>query len=209
MTVCLIEDDVAVRQSTRALMEAAGFQVQEYVSADVFLADEFALMNFDCVVSDIRMPGLSGMELLAELRRRTCEVPVILVTGHGDVPMAVQAIREGAMDFLEKPVDADALFHSLVRAVAKSQERSSREAEVRRARNLVQSLTPREHSVLEQLVLGHPNKMAAIALGISPRTVEIHRASIMRKFNADNLADIARICLVADPSFAQKLARAD
>jgi FixJ family two-component response regulator len=208
MTVCLIEDDAAVRVSTRALLEAAGFEVQDYVSAEVFLADEFARERCDVIVSDIRMPGLSGLELMIELKQRGWQAPVILVTGHGDVPLAVRAISEGALDFLEKPVDAETLLQGVMRAMAKSKDRSNRDAGAQRAQAMVASLTPRELAVVEQLVLGHPNKVAAKALGISPRTVEIHRASIMRKFDAMNLADMARVYLTANPAFTQKLTRA-
>jgi two-component system response regulator FixJ len=192
--VLVVDDDESVRDSTRALLESAGYSVKDYASAKAALADN--LSDAGCVIADIRMPEMDGLKLQEELSRRS-PIPMIVITGHGDVPLAVRAMKAGALDFIEKPFDDEVLLHSVRRAVELAAHTWSRDAEARAAEQLLAQLTPRERNVLEQLVAGCSNKIAAHALGISPRTIEIHRANIMDKMKARSLSDLVRITLVA------------
>jgi two-component system, LuxR family, response regulator FixJ len=172
LPVHIIDDDEAARQSLAFMLEAYGLEVVAHDSASAFLA-EAPTEGIGCIVTDVRMPGLSGMELLVELKQRQLVVPVILVTGHGDVPMAVEAMRIGAADFLEKPYDDSAMCRSV--RLALERNHNQREIDGRRQdiRRRLDSLSPREMQVLEGLVAGHANKRIAFDLDISPRTVEI------------------------------------
>ena len=193
--VYIVDDDAAVRDSLRMLLESAGYAVQVYDAARSFLSD--AAMDGGCLVVDIRMPGMSGLELQEELTHRNIALPVIIMTGHGDVPLAVRTMQAGAVDFMEKPFDDQRMLDSIARALQIGIEKRSRAGEAQAARDLLSLLTPREREVLDQLVQGHPNKIVAHELGISPRTVEIHRANIMDKLQARNLSDIVRTALAA------------
>ena len=161
-----------------------------------FLSD--ADMDRGCLIVDIRMPGMSGLELQEELVRRNISLPVIVITGHGDVPLAVRAMTAGAVDFIEKPFDDQRMLDSIARALQIGHQKRSRAGEAQAARDLLGLLTPREREVFDQLVKGHPNKIVAHELGISPRTVEIHRSNIMDKLQARNLSDLVRTALAAD-----------
>ena len=194
--VYIVDDDFAVRDSLRMLLESAGYAVQEFDTARSFLSD--ADLDQGCLVVDIRMPAMSGLELQEELVRRNVALPVIVITGHGDVPLAVRAMTAGAVDFIEKPFDDQRKLDSVARAFQIGSQKRSRAGEAQAARDLLASLTPRENDVLVQLVKGQPNKIVAHELGISPRTVEIHRASIMDKLKARNLSDIVRTALAAE-----------
>jgi two-component system response regulator FixJ len=194
--VYIVDDDAAVRDSLRMLLESAGYSVHGYETARSFLSD--AEMDRGCLVADIRMPGMSGLELQEELVRRSIALPVIVITGHGDVPLAVRAMTAGAVDFIEKPFDDQRMLDSIARALQIGNQKRSRAGEVQAARDLLALLTPRERDVFEQLVKGHPNKIVAHELGISPRTVEIHRANVMDKLQARNLSDIVRTALAAN-----------
>ena len=194
--VYIVDDDAAVRDSLRMLLESAGYAVQGFDTARSFLSD--ADLDRGCLVVDIRMPGMSGLELQEELGRRDVALPVIVITGHGDVPLAVRAMTAGAVDFIEKPFDDQRMLDSISRAFQIGSQKRSRAGEAQAARDLLALLTPRENDVLVQLVRGQPNKIVAHELGISPRTVEIHRASIMDKLKARNLSDIVRTALAAE-----------
>ncbi len=193
--VYIVDDDAAVRDSLRMLLESAGHAVRDFDSARSFLAD--ADMDRGCLVVDIRMPGMSGLELQEELVRRNLSLPVIVITGHGDVPLAVRAMTAGAVDFLEKPFNDRRILDSIARALLIGNRKRSLAGEAQTARDLLGLLTPRERDVFDRLVKGQANKMAAHELGISPRTVEIHRSNIMDKLQARNLSDLVRTALAA------------
>jgi two-component system response regulator FixJ len=195
-TIFVVDDDAAIRDSLRMMLEASGYTVRDFASAQAFLSDA-NLQDAGCLIVDIRMPGMGGLELQEELMRRKANVPVIVMTGHGDVPLAVRAMRAGAMDFVEKPFDEERMLQSVADALEAGQRAQSRAAEAKAARELLSLLTPREREILDQLVKGHANKVVAHQLGISPRTVEIHRASIMEKLHARNLSNVVRTALAA------------
>lgn len=194
--VFIVDDDPPVRESLRVLLEASDYSVKTYGSARYFLAE---LENAQgCLITDIRMPEMTGLDLQEELNRRGVTMPVIMITGHGDVGLAVRAMKAGAMDFIEKPFDDQLLLTSLKRAFEIGRRARDRASEVRSAREVLARLTPRELDVLNLLVKGHPNKIAAFELGISPRTIEIHRSNIMDKTNAQSLSDLVRISIMAN-----------
>lgn len=189
----LVEDDRAMRESLVELLEDAGYTVRAYPRAEELLALGGALEN-GCVVSDVRMPGVDGLTLLRRLRASGSTIPLILITGHGDISMAVAAMKAGAVDFLEKPFEADILLAAVEDARRhRTKEINVDEAELA-TRNL-NKLTTREHEVFERLVRGESNKAIAVQLGISPRTVEFHRAHIMDKMAARGLPDLVRAWL--------------
>jgi two-component system response regulator FixJ len=195
LKIFIVDDDPGVRRSLRALLESANFQVHDFPSAKAFLAGD--IKSGGCLIADIRMPEMSGLELQEDLIRRGIEMPVIIITGHGDVPLAVRAMRAGAIDFIEKPFDDELLLASLRKALDVGRRQRDRTAEAQQALELISQLTPRERQVLEQLVAGRSNKLAAYELSISPRTIEIHRARIMDKLNARSLSDLVRTALAA------------
>jgi two-component system, LuxR family, response regulator FixJ len=200
--IFIVDDDAGVRRSLRALLESAHFLVRDYPSAKAFLADNIKAGG--CLIVDIRMPEMNGLELQEEVLKRAISLPVIIITGHGDVPLAVRAMRAGAIDFIEKPFDDESLFASIRRALEAGRLERNRTAEAQAALESISLLTPRERQVLEQLIAGRSNKLAAYELAISPRTIEIHRAHIMDKLNARSLSDLVRTALAASlPPFAQ------
>jgi two-component system response regulator FixJ len=194
--VFIVDDDADIRDSLQLLLEVAGFKVRNFTSAKLFLADDSS--KHGCLIADIRMPDMSGLELQEEVARRHLDLPVIIMTGHGDVPLAVRAMKAGAVDFLEKPFDEEKMLTSVRRALEIGSKARSRVAEAKAAKNLLASLTPRERGVLDKLVQGRSNKVVAYELGISPRTVEIHRAHIMGKMEASSLSDLVRVVLAAE-----------
>ncbi len=193
-TVLLVDDDPAVRDSLGALLESAGFTVRGFDSSRKLLADP-ALATAGCLIVDIRMPEMDGLTLQEELAGRKIGLPVIIITGHGDVPLAVRAMKAGAVDFIEKPFDDELLLTSVKRALAMSGQSRSQASFVQSAERHIAQLTARERQVLGQLVAGRPNKIIAYELGISPRTVEIHRAHLMEKMQAKSLSDLVRMAL--------------
>ncbi|HWD27994.1 MAG TPA: response regulator [Rhizomicrobium sp.] len=193
--IFLVDDDPDVRDSMRALLESADYQVKDFGSAKDFLADRGT--HGHCLIADIRMPEMDGLALQEEVVRRKLGLPVIIITGHGDVPLAVRAMKAGAIDFIEKPFDDEMMLSSIHRALEIGSKTRSEAAEAAAAERLLGLLTPRERNVLDQLVVGRSNKVAAYELGISPRTIEIHRAHIMDKMNARSLSDLVRISLAA------------
>lgn len=195
LVVHVIDDDEAMRHSLSFLFRTAGIQAETYESAGSFL-DALPQVRMGCVVTDVRMPGLSGMDLLRRLKEQGIALPVIVITGHGDVPLAVEAMKLGAADFLEKPFDDEVLLgavRSAFNAGADDQKRQALKAAIG-AR--LASLSNRERDVLHGLVSGNPNKTIAHDLGISPRTVEIYRANVMTKMQAASLSELVRMALV-------------
>jgi two-component system response regulator FixJ len=197
--VHVIDDDEAVRESIDFLLRSAGLSVRTYDSATSFL-DAAPKIGAGCIITDVRMPGLSGIDLLRRLKDMQIGLPVIVITGHGDVPLAVEAMKFGAVDFLEKPFDDDVLLASVRAALNRSEESAAVEAERAELRTRIAALTQRERDVLEGLVAGHPNKIIAFKLEISPRTVEIYRANLMTKMKAGSLSELVRMALVAAPA---------
>ena len=190
-TVFIVDDDSAVRDGLQALLEAKGFAVACYGSAEDFLADVDPASS-GCIVADVRMPGMSGLDLQREVKRRALTLSIVVITGHGDVPLAVAALKAGAIDFLEKPFDADAIVASVEEALRRTKQAQpaiDRPALAARVREL----TAREREVMDLVVAGHPNKVVAHRLGIAVRTVEIHRARVMDKTGARTPVDPARI----------------
>jgi two-component system response regulator FixJ len=194
--ILIVDDDPAVRDSLRVLLESSGFAVREHDSAKSVLSDP-ALGSALCLIADIRMPEMDGLQLQEELNRRNSGLPVIVVTGHGDVPLAVRAMKAGASDFLEKPFDEELLLGAVRRAKAASDQARVQNETADTAARLIAQLTPRELDVLKHLVAGRSNKVIAYELSISPRTVEIHRAHLMDKMEARSLSDLIRMALAA------------
>ncbi|HVY79589.1 MAG TPA: response regulator transcription factor [Steroidobacteraceae bacterium] len=193
-TVYIIDDDNGVRTSIRVLMKSVGLPAATFASAQEFLASYNPAMA-GCVVLDIRMPGMSGMELQEALNERGAVIPVIFVTGHGDVPMAVEAMRHGAFDFLQKPFRDQDLIDRVQAALARDRETREELKEHSRIRARIATLTPREKEVLDLLTVGKANKMMAQDLGLSQRTVEIHRAHVMEKMGAKSVAQLVRMVM--------------
>lgn len=191
-TVCIIDDDEAIRESLRLLLYAEGLGSVCYESADAFL-DHEEPTPFECLLLDIRMPGTDGLELFRILKRRQLAQPVIFITGHGDIPLAVSAIKQGAFDFLTKPFRDGELVEKVNAAINhfRSSQKELRDLEELQAR--ADSCTPRERDVMILLAAGLPNKGIAESLGISPRTVEIHRAHVMDKMAATSLPALVRM----------------
>lgn len=192
--VYVVDDDDAVRDSLAALLESAGFEPVTFESGDAFL-HAGTLAGVGCIVSDIRMPGLDGLQLQEALNARQVALPLLFITGHGDVPIAVSAMKAGAVDFIEKPFEEHTLLAAVRRAVGLSQVSQQREQEAAAIRQRIGELTQREHEVMICLAQGKQNKVIAIELGISPRTVEIHRARVMEKIAARSLSDVVRAAL--------------
>ena len=193
--VHVIDDDDALRDSLRFLLTSAKFHVETYESATAFLA-ALPQIKGGCIVTDVRMPRLSGIELLRRLKSMSIDLPVIVMTGHGDIALAVDAMKDGAIEFLEKPFDDEVLLKAVRVALDRYGIEAKKEAEKAQIRERLDSLSQREREVLEGLVAGHPNKIIASDLKISPRTVEIYRAHVMIKMNADSLSDLVRMSLL-------------
>ncbi len=195
----VVEDDQPMRDSLVELLEEAGYRAQAYENAQELLACGPAAEP-GCVVSDMRMPGIDGMGLLRGLQAGGIALPLILITGHGDIAMAVNAMKAGAVDFLEKPFEPDALLGAIARALRLRSISAGEEEGAAAARQRLEKLTLRELEVLRQLVAGESNKEIAEKLGISPRTVEFHRANIMEKTGAASLPELVRVWLSAAPA---------
>ena len=191
MIVALIDDDAAVLHSMRLLIESRGISVSCYESAEAFL-DGYTDQHPSCIVADVRMPGMTGLELQRELKSRKEKSPLILISGHADVSMAVAALKEGAFDFFEKPYDGQRLAASVADAVEKGRQRSSEDNERIDVAERVRMLSPRQREVLDLVASGMSNKQIALKLQISPRTVETYRAWVMERMGATNVADLVR-----------------
>jgi two-component system, LuxR family, response regulator FixJ len=196
-TVHVIDDDEALRDSLTFLLRTARLDVLSYPSATAFL-EALPEANLSCVITDVRMPGMSGIDLLRRLRERKISVPVIVITGHGDIPLAVEAMRIGAIDFLEKPFDDEVLIASVKTALRQKEGEVKRHGERAEIEGRLAALSNRERDVLGGLVAGRANKQIAFDLGISPRTVEIYRANLMSKMQAGSLSDLVRMALIVE-----------
>jgi len=204
-TVFVVDDDPDVRDSLASLLASANFRVETFDSAHAFLAGNLH-GRAGCLVADVRMPDMDGLELQEELGRRRSKLPVIIITGHGDVPLAVRAMKAGAVDFLEKPFEEERLLASIRRAFAAGSAAQSQAKAVEAVSARIAQLTGREREVLSLVVAGRANKEIARALNISPRTVEIHRAHVMEKMEADSLAELVRLTMkVTEIEFATHL----
>jgi len=195
-TIFIVDDDDAIRQSLELLLEASGFRAVSFPSGEKFL-ESLPSEAQGCVLVDVRMPGMGGLEVQEALSRRNSAVPAIIMTGHADVPLAVQAMRAGAADFIEKPFSDETILTSIAQALERGAAVRAAHAETANAAAHIERLTARERDVLAELVGGHPNKVIAHHLAISPRTVEIHRARVMEKMEARSLSDLVRAAIAA------------
>jgi len=195
--VHVIDDDPAVRDSLGFLLETADLQPRLYDSALAFLE---ALPREGCVVTDVRMPDMTGLELVRRLKAQDFALPIIMITGHADVPLAVEAMKAGVADFIEKPFDDEVLLSAVHAALQQGESARRSAAEIAEINNRIASLSGREREVLEGLVAGHANKVIAFDLGISPRTVEIYRANVMTKMHAASLSELVRMALIVERS---------
>ncbi|SFR76636.1 two component transcriptional regulator, LuxR family [Marinobacter daqiaonensis] len=193
-TVYVVEDDEAVRDSLELLLKSDGKSVKTYPSATDFLRDYSEDMA-GCIVLDIRMPGMDGMELQKKLNARHSLLPIIFVTGHGDVPLAVDAMKEGAVDFIQKPYREEALLEKIEAALEQDREQRKTLSERQEIVRRIKTLTPRETEIMERMIAGQANKVIAIELDISQRTVEIHRSRVMHKMGTHSLAHLVRMVL--------------
>ena len=193
--VHVIDDDVEVRQSLAFLLSTAGLAVRVHESALAFLKI-LPTVTEGCVVTDIRMPGMNGLELQQHLREHQSRLPVIVMTGHGDVALAVEAMKAGAIDFIEKPFDDEVLLSAIRAALAHRAVASERQARMAAVQERLAKLSEREREVLDRLINGKANKVIAYELGISPRTVEVYRANVMTKMQADSLSELVRMALM-------------
>jgi two-component system response regulator FixJ len=196
VTIHVIDDDQAARDSLAFLLKTAKLPVKSYESASAFL-DVAPGIKSGCIITDVRMPEIDGIELLRRLKKLKVNVPVIVLTGHGDVPLAVEAMKIGALDFLEKPFNDEVMLASIRLALDRQEQETGRQAERADIENRLAALSNRERDVLEGLVAGRANKQIAFDLGISPRTVEIYRANLMTKMQAANLSNLVRMALIA------------
>ncbi|AMN45645.1 histidine kinase [Steroidobacter denitrificans] len=193
-TIFIVDDDSAVRDALKLLLRSVGQAVETYASAQEFL-DSYGMDRPGCLVLDIRMPGISGLELQQKLNEKHSILPIIFITGHGDVPMAVEAMQAGAVDFIQKPFRDQDLIDRINQALEKDSSNRAALGERNDIRRRLETLTPREHEVLELVVRGKANKVIAGDLKLSQRTVEIHRARVMEKMQASSLAHLVRMVL--------------
>lgn len=195
--VFVVDDDQAMRNSLKWLIESVGVHVESFSSADDFLA-QYQAGRAGCLVLDVRMPGMSGLDLQEHLVNRNIQIPVVIITGHGDVPMAVRAMKAGAIDFIEKPFNDEVLLDAIRRAIAHGEQQRSHHSEHLQIQQRLQHLTPREYEVMEMVTEGRSNKEIANALGVSAKTIEAHRARVMEKMQAGSLAELVRMVLAVN-----------
>ena len=196
-TVFVVDDDQAMRNSLKWLIESVGVAVESFSSADDFLV-QYQLGCAGCLVLDVRMPGMSGLELLEHLAERNVHIPAVIITGHGDVPMAVRAMKSGAIDFIEKPFNDEALLDAIRRAIVFEEQQRSLHSEHVQIQERLSHLTPREHEVMAMVTEGKSNKEIANTLGVSAKTIEAHRARVMEKMQAGSLAELVRMALATN-----------
>ncbi len=194
--VHIVDDDDAIRDSLAFLLDTSGWRTRLWPSAESFLA-EAEVTKIACLITDVRMPGLSGLDLVQRLNAQGFVAPIIVMTGHGDIPLAVDAMKAGVVDFLEKPINDDLLMGALEAAVNKSRKAAPDSPQVLETRKKFHALSPRERDVLDGVVAGKPNKVIAYELGISPRTVEVYRAGLMSKTGAGSLSELVKMSILA------------
>ena len=193
-TVFLIDDDLAVRKALTRLITSAGYAVQAFASADAFLETWHTAEEIpSCLVLDVRMPGLSGLDLQQELQTKNSLLPIIFITGHGDIPMSVRAMKEGAADFLPKPVQDKVLLKAIERALSRARDVYAERAEIEELGERVESLTPREREVMDLVIRGFLNKQIAHELGTVEKTIKVHRARVMEKMRVRSLAELVHL----------------
>jgi RNA polymerase sigma factor (sigma-70 family) len=201
-TVCVVDDDPSARRGLIRLLRAAGLKTEAFDSAAEFLASG-KCGGPGCIVLDVRMPGMTGPELQEELAASEYAIPIVFLSGHGDVPTTAQAMKKGAVDFLTKPVDRDSLLDAVRTALARDAENRKRQEENRSIRELLSQLTPREHEVMTYVITGLLNKQIAGELDISEETVKIHRGRVMHKLGVESVAELVRLCEKAGVSPAE------
>ncbi|WP_407159570.1 response regulator FixJ [Bradyrhizobium sp. STM 3557] len=194
--VYVIDDDTAMRDSLEFLLDSSGFDVTLFESAQDFL-DALSGLPFGCVISDVRMPGIDGIELLKHMKAADNRFPIVIMTGHGDVPLAVEAMKLGAIDFLEKPFEDERLTTMIESAIRQAEPVARSEAVTQEILARVESLSPRERQVMDGLMAGLSNKMIAREYEISPRTIEVYRANVMTKMGANSLSELVRLAMRA------------
>ena len=195
--VWVVDDDEAMRSSLKWLIESVGMRVESFGSADAFLGGHYP-GRFGCLLLDVRMPGMSGLELLDHLKHEQMLPPTIVITGHGDVPMAVRAMKAGATDFIEKPFNDEVLLDSIRRALMAEEERRITGSQAADIAERMAHLTPREHEVMLMVTEGKSNKEIANSLGVSAKTIEAHRARVMEKMQAGSLAELVRMVIAVE-----------
>ena len=191
-TIFIVDDDASVRKGLARLLDSLGFKTETFASADEFLKRE-RYEGIGCIVLDVRMPGLSGMDLQEELSKADYIMPIIFITGHGDIPMSVKAMKKGAVDFLPKPFDEHELIDALKKAIARDKAAKAERSETRGILEHIARLTPREFETLQYLITGMLNKQIGCKLGIAEKTVKIHRARVFEKLGANSVAELVRM----------------
>jgi len=196
-TVFVVDDDQAMRNSLKWLIESVAMQVETFDSADAFIRSYYPGRS-GCLLLDVRMPGMSGLELQEYLAQQRISIPVIIITGHGDVPMAIRAMKAGAVDFIEKPFNDELLLESIRHALQKDEQQRDQQKQRAEIAERLARLTPREHEVMAMVTGGKANKEIAASLGVSAKTVEAHRARVMEKMEAHSLAELVRMAMLAN-----------
>ena len=195
--VFVVDDDQAMRNSLKWLIESVGMKVETYSTADDFIQNYYP-GRAGCLLLDVRMPGMSGLELQEHFIKHQIKIPIIIITGHGDVPMAVRAMKSGAVDFIEKPFNDELLLESIRNALSMDVDQRAAQAERAEIATRLANLTPREHEVMEMVTAGKANKEIAQTLGVSAKTVEAHRSRVMEKMEANSLADLVKMAVAAN-----------
>ena len=196
-TVFVVDDDQAMRNSLKWLIESVAMQVETFDSADAFIRSYYPGRS-GCLLLDVRMPGMSGLELQEYLVQQRISIPVIIITGHGDVPMAIRAMKAGAVDFIEKPFNDELLLESIRHALQRDEQQRDQQRQRAEIAERLARLTPREHEVMAMVTGGKANKEIAASLGVSAKTVEAHRARVMEKMEAQSLAELVRMAMLAN-----------
>lgn len=192
-TVIIIDDDSSIRTAITRLLKSAGFRTRSFASPKEFLENDFSTEDATCLVLDVKMPGMSGIDLQEELQRKTLNMPIVFITGHGSIPMSVKAIKSGAVDFLEKPFEDHTLIQAISTAIEQGRRNAAGQVEIKDLKSRFQTLTHREREVFTHVVDGRLNKQIAFELGITEKTIKVHRSRVMEKMRASSLAELVRM----------------